>query len=160
MARVTINGITFDPVIESAALTAASPDSGNASHSNYVLIQVRGPLSGDERQQLDERGANIQEYVSEDTYLCSFGVNDLAMLRDLPFVVWSDVYLRIFKIEPALRGARPPLRVAELAEAAGPNASRRMRQVDVLFHVDVDPDSEQLRERVAAAARLNVESLQ
>jgi serine protease AprX len=160
MTPITINGISLDPAIDSAALRAVSPDSGDASRSNYVLVQVRGPLSRDERQQLDERGARIQEYVSEDTYLCGFSANDLDLLRGLPFVAWSDVFLRVFKIAPALRGVPSPAEATTLSATVGPSASRRTREVDVLFHTDVDPYSGQLRTRVAAAARLSTEALQ
>ena len=45
MARITINGVSLDPVAQSEGLRAASLESRDASGSNYVLIQTKAPLS-------------------------------------------------------------------------------------------------------------------
>jgi hypothetical protein len=44
MARITINGGSLDPVAQADGLKAASLESADASHSNYVLgVSVPAP---------------------------------------------------------------------------------------------------------------------
>src|SRR5262245_20627782 len=102
MAKITINGITLDPALETPALAAANLRSVDASGSNYLLVQTKGPLTKKQRQELEAKGAKILEYVPENTYMCYYVPSDLRRIRSLPFVAWANVYLRAFKINPAL----------------------------------------------------------
>jgi serine protease AprX len=159
MARITINGITFDPVAQSKALEEASLSSVDASKSNYVLIQTRGRLSDDQKAQLAALGVVIHEYVDKNTYLCGYKPADLGPIRALPFVVWADVYLQDLKIAPSLR--RVPLSKAPLSSLlAAPSPTHDIRQVDVLLHDDVNPEAAQLKKQIAAAARLSLDDLE
>src|SRR5579864_6300337 len=97
MARITINGISLDPVADSHALGLAGLVSADASKSDYILIQTKTPLTQDQQDQLANLGVVIHEYVSDNTYQCSYKGSDLAQLRALPYVAWVDVYLRGFK---------------------------------------------------------------
>ncbi len=63
MATITINGISFDPVAQAKAFSAASLGSLDASESNYILIQTRGPLS-------DAGGRNWRSSASSSTSTC------------------------------------------------------------------------------------------
>jgi len=115
MARITINGISLDPIAHAQALSLAGLESADASASDYLLIQTAVPLSPGQNDDLANLGVAIQEYVSENTYLCRYTGTDLGGIRALPFVTWANVYLRDFKVAPNLRAAgvsprhaRPP----------------------------------------------------
>ena len=101
MARITINGITIDPTKQRPALAAANLLSPDASKSNFILVQAKGPLTAAQRQQLSDLGVEIHEYVPEDTYICRYLPADLSKIRSLPFVEWVNVYLHLFKISIA-----------------------------------------------------------
>src|SRR3954452_9344210 len=160
MARITINGVSVDPVAQSAGLRAAALESADASQSNYILIQTDGPLLNDQKAQLSDLGVAIHEYVPENTYLCGYRASDLSGIRALPFVVWADLYLRAFKIPPALRPAAPDATASVLPASVPRSPSRVLRQVDVVLHDDVNADSDQLRQVIAAVTRRNPDDLQ
>lgn len=90
MADITINGVTVDPLalapgtsaaaavvanasLTGAAVSAAVLDLANANPpallsadaTNYVLIQVNGPLIAAQKQQLSAAGLEIIEYVPQ-----------------------------------------------------------------------------------------------
>jgi serine protease AprX len=160
MARITINGVSLDPLEQSDALKEAGLESVDASQSNYVLIQTRAPLTAEEKGQLAKLGVLIHEYVPEDTYLCGYRASDLDEIRALPFVAWADVYLRGFKIPPSLRPAAPESAGSILPTTLARSPSRKLRKVDVVFHDDVDPKSESVKTKVAAAAGVDASDLQ
>ncbi|KUL46056.1 KP-43 peptidase [Streptomyces sp. NRRL F-4489] len=150
MARITINGVTVDPLAQSEQLASASLTFEDASASNYLLVQTTHVPSAEEKARLAELGVVIHEYVPERTYLCGYRPSDLAAVRDLPFVAWADVYLKGFKLGPSLRSGRLRPGVAVLAdplEVVRP----RSRTVDVVLHQDVDPAADAVRDRIAAA---------
>ncbi|KAB1140106.1 S8 family serine peptidase [Streptomyces luteolifulvus] len=158
MARITINGVTVDPLAQRDELAEASLIAEDASQSNYLLVQTDHVLSAEEKAQLVNVGVVIHEYVPENTYLCGYQPSDLDAVRDLPFVTWADVYLEGFKIAPSLRGEglRPDISVLRApADALVPGT----RTVDIVLHDDVDPGSYEVRQRIAAAARLNPDDL-
>src|SRR4051794_12838142 len=160
MAPITINGVSLDPVAEAQGLAAAGIEPADASQSNYVLVQTDGPLTADQREQLESTGAEIQEYAPQSTSLCRYAPADLQPLRDLPFVRWAGVYLRGFKIPPALKRPEPaPTTTIVPGGAGGPSPSRKRREVDVVLHDDVGPDQDDLRGRIAAAAKVAPEDL-
>ncbi|MDQ1567987.1 MAG: hypothetical protein QOF96_2867 [Actinomycetota bacterium] len=92
MARITINGVSLDPLVQSDRLKEASAESLPPSGSDYVLIQTSAPLSDEQKAQLTDLGVVVQEYVPDDTYLCRYPHADLGAIRALPFVAWADVY--------------------------------------------------------------------
>ncbi|MEW2403590.1 S8 family serine peptidase [Streptomyces sp. NPDC046862] len=158
MARITINGVTLDPLAQRDELAHASLIAEDASQSNYVLVQTDHVLSPEEKTQLAQLGAVIHEYVPQNTYLCGYQPSDLDAVRALPFVTWADVYLEGFKIAPSLRGEglRPDISVLRApADAVVPGT----RVVDVALHEDVDPGSQEVRQRIAAAVGLDPDDL-
>jgi hypothetical protein len=160
MARITINGISLDPLAQGPALAAAGLDSADTSTSNYILVQTAAPLSDAERDQLTGLGAQIQEYVPDDTYLCRFAPADLSPVRALPFVTWAGTYLRGFKINPALRSTPPDATASVLPGPLRQAPSRRRQEVEVVLHDDVDPNSDAVKEQVAAAAKVDAADLE
>ena len=91
MARITINGVSLDPIAHAQALRLAGLESADASTSDYILIQTTAPLSPDQTTALANLGVIVQEYVSENTYLCGYKGTDLTQIRALPFVTWANV---------------------------------------------------------------------
>jgi serine protease AprX len=158
MARITINGMSFDPAtVSTSAAALTSPD---ASQSNYVLIQTAAPLTADQQEQLKALGVEIREYVSENTYLGGFKPADLSQIRSLPFVTWANVYLQGFKIPPNLRPSGGQNNTHIVPLQLGISTSRNPRKVDVVLHGDVDPNNNALKAKIAAAAHVSPDDLQ
>jgi serine protease AprX len=114
MPRITINGITIDPTAQSHALAAASLIAPDASSSDYLLIQTRQPIDGAQRQALKNLDVEVLEYVPESTYICHYRPADLNKIRALPFVEWANIYMKGFKIAPALLTTAGELKTANL----------------------------------------------
>ncbi|MGW0846546.1 S8 family serine peptidase [Streptomyces sp. NPDC002787] len=159
MARITINGVSVDPLTQSAELAGASLVSEDASHSNYLLVQTTRPPTAEEKEQLAALGVVIHEYVPESTYLCGYRPTDLEAVRALPFVAWADVYLKGFKIAPSLRPDRLRPAVAVLAEPVVA-ASPRTHTVDVVLHDDIDTTTGAVRERIAQAVGSSTDGIE
>jgi hypothetical protein len=159
MARITINGVSLDPIAQAQALNFAGLESADAAASDYILIQTSAPLSSNQTDELARLGVVVQEYVSENTYLCGYKGTDLRSIRALPFATWANVYLRNFKVGPNLRpaGVNPAIHI--LPPAAAASTSRTPRTVDIVFHEDVDPNSDAVKSAVAAAARVDKDTL-
>jgi len=158
MARITINGISFDPADQSPAV--ASISSVDASKSDYVLIQTDAPLTADQQTQLQNLGVELHEYVSDNTYLCKYKPSDLSQIRALPFVTWANIYLRDFKIPPTLRAVGTPSSLTNVVPSMqGPATSRKPHNVDIVLHPDVDSNSEAVKARIAAAAHVSPDDL-
>ena len=159
MARITINGVSLDPLAQAPALAAAGLDSADTSASNYILVQTADPLTDAQRDQLSGLGVEIQEYVPDDTYLCRYAPTDLSPVRALPFVAWAGTYLRGFKINPVLRPTPPDAAAAVLPGPLRQAPSRRRHEVEIVLHDDVDPNSDAVKERIAAAAKVDAADL-
>ncbi|WP_329222852.1 S8 family serine peptidase [Streptomyces sp. NBC_01485] len=159
MARITINGVSMDPLVQSAELARASLASEDASQSNYLLVQTTHAPSAEEKARLTALGVEVHEYVPESTYLCGYRPSDLDAVRALPFVAWADVYMEGFKIASSLRSERlrPAIAVlAEPMEAAAPGT----HTIDVVLHDDVDMASDGVRERIAQAVGVSTDDVQ
>lgn len=159
MAKITINGITTDPLAASPTLALAATNviSADASASNFILVQTTEPLNRAQKDELASKGATILEYVPENTYICSFPPADLDPIRALPYVTWANVYMRGFKIAPALQPSlanrSSERNIVEVASLPVTTLSTTPETVDIVFHKGVDPET--VRDKVAAAARLN-----
>ena len=138
MAPISINGITVDPAAQGQALQAAGLQAVDAANSDHILVQTAGPLEPSQRSELADLGVQVQEYVSDNTYLADYPGTDLAQIRALGFVTWADVYLRVFKIAPALlpdgTGRSDVHALADLA----PRAAATDEHVDLLLHPGVE----------------------
>lgn len=163
MAKITINGITIDPLEQGRALAAANISSTDATDSDYILIQTTQPLNKEMKSELANMGVVISEYVPDDTYLCNYTGGDLGQIRALDFVVWANIYMKEFKVAPSLMtmsaaapdGTRDLL---EIAAAAPRNTlSTAPKVVDVVFHSNVDPQS--IRDKLAAVTQFDLSDL-
>ena len=70
MGTVTINGNTLD--LAAPTLQALGLWQETADKSNYILIQLNGPLTKGIKKELAEKKVEVQEKVSADTYLCRY----------------------------------------------------------------------------------------
>src|SRR4051812_17652082 len=158
MSLITINGVSLDPTSHTAL--AANVTAADASKSDYILVHTATPLTEQQKADLAKAGAEIQEYVSENTYMCGYKASNLTPVRSLPFVTWAGTYNQGFKIRPSLRSSVPNAAAHIVASVAPPSISRKPVHVDVVLHEGVDAGSMALKEKIAAAARLSPEELQ
>jgi subtilisin family serine protease len=141
-------------------MSAAGLISPDSSNSDYILIQATEPLDRTQKSELAGLGVEILEFVPENTYICRYEPSNLDAVQNLPFVEWANVYLEGFKIPPQLRTAPVTRDVNLLAlRSAEPPILQEPKSVEVVFHSNVSIN-ENLRARVAAAARLNAEDLE
>lgn len=160
MSRITINGITLDPAAQAQTLSHAALISPDSSDSDYILVQVRGPLKADERKQLLAAGAELLEYVPENTYVCRYLATDLAPIRKLPFVEWANVYLHAFKIAAKLRQPTATPAPTDLLRLHGTTVGSPAQQpqlVDVVLHRGVNIDD--VRAQLVEAAGLDPDAV-
>jgi serine protease AprX len=156
MAPITINGISIDPTKNAPALAAAQLTSPDASGSDFILVQATGPLTQAQRARLQRLGAEILEYVPENTYICRYRPTDLSPIRALPFVSWVNVYLRGFKISPALR----PVAAANMLSLAPTSNALSKENVTVEVVTQKDSMTDAVRNQIAAAAGVDASQLQ
>lgn len=157
MPVISINGNDLNPENQGPVLRAFGLESEDASKSNYILIQTKELLEDEQEGELERLGVDIQEYVSQKTYLCCYKPNDLAAIRSLPFVAWANVYMDMFVVQSSMKSASVPNAVAGFAKAV-PKSSRR-RMVDVVLHHDVDPTSQEIQEALCMATRADTSSM-
>ncbi|KVO03870.1 S8 family serine peptidase [Burkholderia ubonensis] len=159
MAKITINGITVDPVANHPALAAASLVSADSSGSDYILVQAKQPLTRAQRDELAHLGAAILQYVPEDTYICHYPPTDLTSIRALPYVEWANVYMAGFKVHTSLRPGTNGGASGQLLSLMPPDTlSKDSVTVDVVLHEKVDANA--VRAEIAKAAGLDPTQLE
>ncbi|KAF2843017.1 peptidase S8 and S53 [Patellaria atrata CBS 101060] len=152
---ITINGNSLNP--SAPGIRAFGLESDDAASSNYILIQTDGPLRKAQKEDLKAKDVAIHEYVSENTYLCGYKPEDLAPIRELPFVKYANVYQQTFVVQPDLRTQQLSPTESLLNQAT--THSRTLQTVDVIFHHDIDPDSCEIRSELATAARADPDDI-
>ena len=158
MAQITINGITLDPVQHGPALEAFGFGAANVSDTDYVLIQLDGPATKAERAALEQAGAEILEYVPENTYLARFPGTDLGPIQALPFVVLATRYMKGFKVHPALVASESKDPALLMALAGGSNQMRSHRE-RVVVVMQKGAATKAALDEVAAAAGVDPATL-
>src|SRR5436190_13993869 len=159
MAGITINGITLDPEQSHAALASLGFGAPDVSDTDYVLIQLTGSPTAVRRKDLKAAGAELLEFVPQDTYLARFKGADLTPIQNLPFVHLASRYLRGFKVHPSLVAGEVKDPVAMLALEGQSNMLRSHpeRVTVVLQH---DAATAETINQVAAAAGVDPDGLQ
>ncbi|KAK3311608.1 peptidase S8/S53 domain-containing protein [Chaetomium strumarium] len=159
MTIITINGNSLDT--ESLAHGAFNLVPETAKDSNYILIQTDGPLTKEIKEQLKKEEVDIQERVSENTYLCGYKPETqpkgIGRIGDLPYITFAQIYPPHCVIDARLKGV-PAASSSTSPLLPTPDRSKRTVTVDVEFHKDVVPGPELIKE-LAATARLDPESL-
>ncbi|KKZ67328.1 hypothetical protein EMCG_06977 [[Emmonsia] crescens] len=158
MSIISINGNQLDPLAQSQELRDLGLHSDDASQSDYLLIRAgTDRLSNEQRGMLRNLGVDIMEYVSKDTYLCSYKDTDLTQIRLLAFVSWVNTYLEQFVVQSSLK-SNPPVFKPISAFTTTPKTSH-LQLVDIIVHHDVDPKNDAVRAAVARAARADLKYL-
>jgi len=154
MAKITINGVTLDPIADHGVLLQHSLLSVDAARSDYLLIQVSKPLTLAERQRLETLHVDLLEFVPQDTYVARYKQEDLAAIRALPFVAWVNTYLHGFKIAPELHQAANG-QTAQLKHLIGQPAAADAPPVVVNIVLHKGADEAAAANAVARAAGVN-----
>lgn len=164
MAIITINGNSFDPLVQQVEMKAFGLDRADTTETDYILLQTEAPPTKAQKEQLRQLGVRIIEYVPDDTYIAYYSPADLSAVRNLPFVRWAGIYPRQVKVRPALHPRRPGMIAPRFVNAlknsaeAGANLfAQQPRTVDVALHGNVEPES--VREKIASAAGVDPESM-
>ncbi|KFZ07914.1 hypothetical protein V502_09672 [Pseudogymnoascus sp. VKM F-4520 (FW-2644)] len=152
LAPISINGNTLDPA--NPAVRAAGLVTGDAADSNYVLIQTKGAVTKDNKDQLQSLEVGIKELVSDSTYLCRYEPADLEPIRNLDFVKWANVYPTHFVVSSRLKPDRATVTSSNMTVL-----STNPHKVDVIFHAEHKKDATTLIEQVAQAAHVNPSGL-
>jgi len=149
MAPITINGITFDPVADAQPMRALSLEAKDAADSNFILVGITGSgtTSVEQDAELEKLGLRLHGYVAPGTYLFKYEASDLEAVRKLDFVDWANVYMKNWKVNPALRSrqssnAGDQTRLLTLAMSPARSSSRDKQQVDAVLHKGVVANSE------------------
>ncbi|KAI4189445.1 MAG: hypothetical protein L6R41_001463 [Letrouitia leprolyta] len=131
---ITINGNTL---VASESDEPSTVFSLNAANSNYITLQTQSPLTGDQKQELEDLGVQLQEYVSENTYLCRYEPINFAEVKAKSFVNHIAEFDRRFKVEGALTDS------LSAAERSGTTATPV--NVEIELHQMSDRDLEQTK---------------
>jgi serine protease AprX len=156
MSLITINGNSFDP--EAPAVRSLGLNMEDVAITDYILIQTTGePLKKTQKTELNETGVKIQEYVGNDTYLCSYKDKfHLNTLRQLSYVKYANVYLQEFVVQPSLKTAPDPSAIA-IGLAVTPK-TRISKTIDIVLHNDVQA-SQGILKAIAGAAHVDADEL-
>jgi len=155
---ISINGNTLDPNLP-ALRGALGLGVGDAARSNYILIQTKDYLTKANKDQLSNLEVEVEELVSDRTYLCRFIPENLQDVREQSFVTWASVYGSQFVVSPALKPdlASP---VATATASVTPSAPAGAREVDVIFHESHGLSTQELTEAIAEAVHVHPPTLQ
>lgn len=152
MVIITINGNTLDPDAPVAVRKTLGAATDSAADSNYILVQTKEPLKKAQKEELASLKVDIKEYVSENTYLCRYEPEDLAPIRNLDYVTYSNIYPNLFVVSPSLKSAG----AHGVHDGTAPFQtvlSSRTRTVDVVLHRDCK--FEDCKGDIAKAAHLD-----
>jgi serine protease AprX len=133
MVIITINGNTLDPDAPVAVRRTLRAAEDTAADSNYILIQTKEPLKKAQKKELSDLKVDIQEYVSENTYLAHFEPEDLAPIRNLDYVTYSNIYSPFYVVHHKLKTAGPA-GVHDGSAGFQTPLTSRTRTVDVVLH--------------------------
>ena len=136
MPTITINGNTLDPHGEESQLKSKGLMAADAQKTNHILIQTDGPLSKDDKAQLSSLKAEVEEYVSENTYLVEYLPADLEAIRKLKFVKWANIYNKQFKVEARLKGGAGT-KVSSIVADDKDHDPNNSHNVEIIFHKNV-----------------------
>ena len=145
MAPVTINGNVVDFDKSHPSTEPFSPNA-SAADSNYILVQTKDHLNRQEKAELQELGAVLQEYVADKVYLYQYKPTELAPIREKPFIVKAGVYSKNLKTNADLM----------TVSAVAPNDPRT---INVVLHKDKDKTPQELVSELAEAAGVSSDQI-
>ncbi|KAJ8130139.1 hypothetical protein O1611_g3491 [Lasiodiplodia mahajangana] len=142
---ITINGNCLTQKTE--IVTSETVYIGQLKHA---LVQTKGPLTTAQSSELASLNLEKQNYVSDNTHIYSYQGANLAAVRRLDYVAYADDYQQLFKIEPRLKPTTFP----------SFSHTGTSIKIDIVFHDDIDPKSEEIGKVVAEKACVSVGHIQ
>ena len=116
----------------------------DASNTNYIILRTTGlPLTKPQKTQLQQLQVIVEEFVGDEkdqVYLCGYQANSLEEISKLEFVAYVAVYAPKFAVPKTMQ-----------ADARGATVD-----VDVLLQHDVGELSDELVQKIADAAEVDV----
>ncbi|MCB1129725.1 MAG: S8 family serine peptidase [Verrucomicrobiae bacterium] len=156
---ITINNIVLDLNAPASFEAASNSTPSSAAETDYVLVQVTHSLNRTEKNELTKAGAEIQQYVPDDTYKCRFKPTNVDALLALPFVKTVLPYYQVFKVDPALTHLADRPELTAFDEMLTPEGKPRdeVQEVDVIFHENVVAEEGALQVEAATAQQIRRE---
>ncbi|KAJ4362311.1 hypothetical protein N0V83_010404 [Neocucurbitaria cava] len=118
----------------------------DASDTDYIILRTKGsPLNKRQKSELQKLGVAIEEFIGDDSdqiYFCNFKDNSLDQINNLDFVDYVGVYANAFAVPDVVK--------AEAHAGTG--------NIDVLLQHDVTELSDELLQKIAEAAEVDVDS--
>ena len=142
LKKITINGNSIEPTLHGPGRQLSSLDAPNASGTKYILIQTEGRLTSGQKEELRSSGVVIEQYVSEDTYLCEYDPSDLDTLRSKDYVNYANIYLQQLKVNPRVKSQ------------TSASTSESKQTIDLTFHEGVDASSPSIKSAVSEKAHV------
>ena len=147
LVPITINGNTLVPGDAEETYALVSLD---AARSNYITLQATEPLSEEEKEELERLHVAIQEYVSENTYLCRYEPADLEKIKVKDFVKHVAVYDQRFKTYASLKESLSSTTVTDSSQTAPTPLT-----VVVQLHDAADRNVEETKSDIAVKAEIS-----
>lgn len=70
---------------------------------NNILVQSWGSISLSQVQQLESEVLKHFDYISKNTYLCYYQSKNFDMIREIDFIIYTDIYHIVSKTVPNLK---------------------------------------------------------
>jgi hypothetical protein len=129
---------TFDPLLEPLVIPAmpqVTMESIPPGESAYYLVQLDGPITDEQKEDLTEAGAQIFDYIPEFAFIVKMDDDTRTVVETYDCVRWVGVYQPGYRVEPKL--------IRELNLSA---SSRSIELIVVTFRgEDVNRIADQLR---------------
>ncbi len=144
MADIIVNGNTLKLSLEDVERQSETKD---ARSTNYIYLQGLDDLTNDQKAELNSLDVQIQEYISDRTYLCRYVGHDLAPIRALSFIRFANAY------HPSLKTS------ADLKDVIAQEGSDSPFTVDLMLHKDAQLSPDELAGRLVHQGIVNTEDV-
>ncbi|KZM24089.1 uncharacterized protein EKO05_0010258 [Ascochyta rabiei] len=145
MPPILINGNLVD--LDSGHPKNRSLDDDADKSGDYIIVQTSNVLSAAQLGTLQELGAQLQEYLAENTYLFRYAATDMTRVRQLEFVTKAGEYQRGYKVNGHL-------------QAVSNYDPAQEKTVYLVLHQDKNTGPESVAENIAAETGLSVDEIQ
>ncbi|MCL4459036.1 MAG: S8 family serine peptidase [Chloroflexi bacterium] len=102
-SSIVLRGFAFDPLIQQPPLSQdLRLQSLPADAPGYYLIQLKGPPSEEQKQDLTSAGGILFDYIPHNAFIVKLDGTAKRAVEQLPFLRWIGPYQPGFKLEPSL----------------------------------------------------------
>ena len=94
------NGFRFDPIRDGEPVVPAELQAGEAAAGTRggYLVQLKGPVEANQREQIEAAGAIVVSYLPNYTFLVRVSPSVRARVQALPFVRWVGAWQPAYKL--------------------------------------------------------------